>query len=313
MKSSLKRIVKILIFFPELILYLYYTYKYSKIDYFQYEVLSKTSIRFPHISRVRVNIVYGNYFAIKKLSNDFSFYKDYSEHGVIFCDYIKNMYSCRNIYTYSVRRKEILQASKQELNVIAVGPYIIGANFFHSRKIRDSLKKKYGKILLVFPTHSLKKVKNQYDVQPFIDEILKIKHYFQSVFICLHWVDILNNWHHDFLIHNFVIVTAGSPDDIKFLSRLKDLIELSDMTMSNSIGTHIGYSICMDKPHYFFYQPTNCLLDNKLTNSQKDYEYLENKEKQKLSSIFSDLFGNFSWKISQDQIKLCEKYWGKWG
>jgi hypothetical protein len=318
MNRKSQNIIRILIFIPELLLYLYYICKYRKIDYFQYEVLAKSPMRIPRIRKFRTNLLYGNYFAIKNLSDKISLYRDYLEHGIIFCDHIGTVFTskyidinkCRNIYTYSENRKRILEKYNKKLNIIPVGPYILGASFFYDTKTRSNIKKKFGKILLVFPSHSTKSVQTHYDKQAFINEILRIQDNFQSVFVCLHRLDIVNNQYQEFLNSNFIIVTAGSPEDIKFLSRLKDLIELSDMTMSNSLGTHIGYSICMKKPHYLFYQPTNFILSDKITKYQENYEFYEDNEKQKLSFDFSRIFGTFSREISQEQISICQNYWG---
>jgi hypothetical protein len=264
-------------------------------------------------------MLYGNYFAVKNLNSDFSLHKDYLEHGIIFCNHVGsaviskhiNINKCRNIYTYSEHRKEILEDYNKKLNVIPVGPYILGAKFFHDTDTLNNIKKRFGKILLVFPIHSLKDVQHQYNRREFIAEILKIRSHFQSVFICLHYSDILAKQYQEFLKSDFVIVSAGSWDDINFLSRLKDLIELSDMTMSNSLGTHIGYSVCMEKPHYLFYQQTTPILSNKISKTEEDYEFHENTKKRKLSSEFMNIFGAFSWDISQEQKAICQKYWGR--
>jgi hypothetical protein len=287
------------------------------VDYFQYKTLAKNFMILPHIPRLKVNLWYGNYFAVKKLSKEISLFKDCLEHGVNFCDrpglievgYIKPN-KCRNIYTYSDYRKHIFMMHDNRLKVVSVGPYILGADFFHTIQVRQDIKKRYGKMLLVFPTHSLAGVQPQYDRKSFIDEIIRIRPNFQSVFVCLHYLDITNRKYRDFLDNGFMIVTAGKRDDIKFLNRLKDLIYLSDMTMSNSIGTHIGYSICMSRPHYLHYQQMNYSISEKLIKPLKENLSYEISKKQEISSEFVRLFGYFSWDISTNQINICRKYWG---
>jgi hypothetical protein len=81
--------------------------------------------------------------------------------------------------------------------------------------------------------------------------------------------------------------------------------------MSNSIGTHIGYSICMDKPHYLFYQPIGYNFCNNLSDKNKEFQLCEIMEKQTLSLEFAEIFGAFSWNITQKQINICKKYWGE--
>jgi hypothetical protein len=240
-------------------------------------------------------------------------FHDVLEHGISFCQrsgicestYI-NLDKRRNIYTYSDYRKKIIQSYGISQRVVTVGPYIIGASFFHNQERRRSIKERFGKILLVFPVHSLRDLRAEYDIRSLIDEIVRIQCHFQSVFICLHYVDILNNRHLRFEKLGFTIVSAGSQEDIWFLSRLKDLIILSDMTMSNAMGTHIGYSISMNKPHYFFCQS----VDYTANGTIHTYQSSEAQEKEKLSPEFIKLFGEFSWNISREQIDICKYYWG---
>jgi hypothetical protein len=317
MNKKVENIIRKLVFIPELLLFLLCYFRYRKVDYFQYKTLAKNPMRIPHIPILRVNLWYGNYFAVKKLSNEISLFKDILEHGVNFFDRVelfdshyidRNKY--RNVYTFSKNREDILQSYQNDCNVVSVGPYILGANFFHSMEKRNIIKKKYGKILLVFPVHSTKRIQTQYNREHFIDEIFRIRHNFQSVFICLYFSDIVNKKYTDFLNSGFTIVTAGTREDIKFLSRLKDLIYLSDMTMSNNIGTHIGYSICMNRPHYLFYQSVNYNFSDKVRQKTKESISEEIMEKERLFSEFLQVFGSFSWDISMEQISICRKYWG---
>ena len=100
-----------------------------------------------------------------------------------------------------------------------------------------------------------------------------------------------------------------------FLKRLKSIIELSDMTMSNSIATHIGYCLYMNKPHYVdLSQSINRIQENndrqaKLVmdnekNSQKTFK--DNENIIKLSELFSD----FNCKITKEQQELVSYLWG---
>jgi hypothetical protein len=280
-------------------------------------------MRIPHIPKLRANLYYGNYFAVKNIINKTKYpppllFKDSMEHGVTFYDRLTgffetgyvNINKCRNVYVYSEYRRKVLQEYTKTAKVVAVGPYILGADYFHHKDKRNEIKNKFGKLLLVFPVHSLKGIDAEYESMSFIEEIRKVQNEFQSVFVCLHYLDILKNRHRKFLEAGFTIVTAGTREDIKFLSRLKDLIELSDMTMSNGLGSYIGYSICMNRPHYFFYQPVNLVFSNKIPQLHRDFHLYEDMEKQKISLEVEKYFGKFSWNITIEQIEFVQKYWG---
>jgi hypothetical protein len=320
-RGFVEKIIRKIVFIPELFLFSMCYLIYRKVDYFRYKILAKNPIIIPHIQRLRANLWYGNYFAIKNLSREISLFKDSMEHGINFSNHAgifaagnyleANRF--RNIYTYSEYRKSILQPYVNGANIITVGPYILGADFFLDSIKRKDIKDRYGKILLVFPNHSLKDMHSKYNRQSLIDEVIRIRHNFNSVFFCLHYLDIANNMYQDLKNLGFTIVTAGTREDIRFLRRLKDLIFLSDMTMSNAIGTHIGYSICMGKPHYLLYQPMEYVFSNTASDKLKDFQILEIAEKQTLSLEFAKIFGVFSWNITREQINLCKKYWGEFG
>ena len=70
----------------------------------------------------------------------------------------------------------------------------------------------------------------------------------------LYYQDILNGDAAIFEDAGFVVVTCGYREDCHFLERQRTLIKLADFTMSNSIGTHVGYCVYMGKPHYSFKQ-----------------------------------------------------------
>src|SRR5690554_2290385 len=261
-------LVRAIMLFPDFLKYYIECIRYKNVDYFNFKKLAFSFDFKRQIPLISTNLHYGNHKALKFLTKGkFSFFRDYHEHGIVFRDslgvlernnglYLK-ISKC--IYTYSSRRKLIIERLakayiSKPLTIINVGPYILGARNFKSAIELKQVKSKYGKILLVFPMHSISGVKGVYDKQLFIDTILSLKQEFDSVFICLHRLDIVDGQYKEFLDFDFNIVTAGSPNDPMFLSRLRDLIDLSDVTMSNSLGTHIGYSICLNTPHYFFGQ-----------------------------------------------------------
>jgi hypothetical protein len=79
--------------------------------------------------------------------------------------------------------------------------------------------------------------------------------------------------------------------------------------LTNGIGSHIGYSICMERPVYYHAQKTSYELNNnKFSELIKEQEPHITQVKEKINQ----LFGDFSFTITQEQISFIEEYWGKW-
>ena len=299
------------------ILYKCRSFSLRKTDYFHYEELTKKE--FPAPTSFASVTIYGNYKAVAQLKKSaFNFITEYLEHGCSFSSDINsiellgyaNRPFIRKIYTFSNNRKatieKYLKSKKLKREVIPIGPYIKGVKFFKTENELLKLKEKYGRILLVFPSHSIETVKSEYDHDEFAKEILRVSSDFDSVFICLYWKDIqLRSFYLD-KSPKLHIVTAGHRSDPKFLSRLKDLISLSSHTMSNNIGTHIGYSVCMEKPHYLYTQKSDYINTENSSKVNVDSSYYDIKE------VFCSQFGTYESEITSAQLKLVKKYWGDW-
>ena len=288
----------------------------KKVDFFDYERLVRYDFTPPKF--FNSVFLYGNYKAVATAQNKhFNFLTDYLEHGVCFINTVESARLLgyvdrrfiKNIYTYGPIRKKIIEQYLKhynlERNIIEVGPYILGAQHFYSPSQLTTLKKTYGKILLVYPQHSIESRVVHYELDDIIREIHARKGNFDSVFICLYWKDILIHpeYVQKYLSEGFIVVSNGHRSDPQFLSRQKDLIHLSNMMMTNGLGTHIGYSICMNKPVYFYKQTLQ--LEHLATNTNNT----EN-ELQLIESEFYTAFSEFSFNISEEQKNLVRQYWG---
>ena len=303
-------------FLTSTIKYLYYSCACKNVDFFDYAKL----VRFDFSPPKFFNSVflYGNYKAVAKAQNKhFNFLTDYLEHGVCFINTIESARLLgyvdrkfiKNIYTYGPIRQNLIQQYLQKhnlkRNVIEVGPYILGAKHFYKPDKLAALKNTYGKILLVYPQHSIETRVVHYELDDIIREIHTRKDNFDSVFICLYWKDIIIHpeYVQRYLSEGFIVVSNGHRSDPQFLSRQKDLIHLSDMVMTNGLGTHIGYSICMNKPVYFYKQALQLEHLSATTNNTEN-------ELQQIESVFHTAFSEFSFKISEKQKQLVKQYWG---
>lgn len=254
------------------------------------------------------NDFYGIATILKKYA-DFSL--DYSikasiEHGVYYSDYYwvaDTEAPFSTMFCTSRHRKNIL-AKVTEKVIYAIGPAIAYADKFY---LHDELYRA-GQTLLVFPTHSTHWIDVTYDVTKFCRYLHSLKGKFETIRVCLYWKDILRGVQKTYLESGFECITAGHIYDPNFLNRLRSIIEMSTMTLSNGLGTHLGYCIYLGKPHYLMpeevsYDTAPFVHDEAIARLKK---YEQDTDQQK----FYELFGNFQDSIAPAQKEIVEKYWG---
>jgi len=248
---------------------------------------------------------YGHGAVFKKYINaaSDSQLKTIIEHGVFFDSYLWEQDMKNNfpfLITFGKPRKDFLKDYTNK-KVIPIGPYIHYATSFLSSDQLILEKKRLGRSLLVFPSHSSSVINSFYDVRSFCKRIKIIAKNFDTVRVCLYWRDIKRGTHKLYLEHGFECVTAGHIFDPLFLPRLKSIIETSSVTISNSIGTHIGYCLLLNKPHYIYSQKIKYE-----GNLKQDTKF----EKSKLHENIQNVFGNYAETISKQQYDLVNLYWG---
>ncbi|MDK2801334.1 MAG: hypothetical protein PWQ70_2953 [Clostridiales bacterium] len=293
----------------------------KKISFFDYNLLSKDFTRyipeyFPE------NCYYGNNWAVRKaMNNSAMLFGTLIEHGYYWGNYVpKASLLFDTIVTFGEQRVKHINSflqkrgfKGQKIKVITIGPYINYAEGIMTNSEKKDIQKKYGKILLVFPSHSIEGVIYEFNINDFISEINKVKgkFHFDNVFICMYWKDVLDKRYiDDYERNRFKIITAGHINDPNFLSRLKDIIDVSNMTMSNFIGTHIGYCLARGKPHYLFYQ------SQVIKGRNVDLEFRDRKSKEHVESLIrehNEIIEAFSVcvnRITEKQTRVYKKYWG---
>lgn len=305
-------------FFPSLIRWKKEAKRLSKVDYFDYENLLNGGYETPRF--VNASIAYGNYKAIARLTGKkFNFVTNYVEHGISGSDELETVpalgyadrFCVKNVYTFSNRRKKViaqyLQTKNMKKNIVPVGPYIMGADNFHTVEDLKRIKERYGKILLVYPSHSLDIIKSVYDIQALLDEVDRCAKSFDSVFVCLHWRDIMDESRRpQYTSRGYVIVNNGLGSDPYFLSRQKDLMTLADMLFTNGYGTHIGYAIALNTPVYYYKQ------EKKVVNVQSGEVLYTNANESPMVQSVTEAFSEFSFEITPRQLEIVKDIWGEW-
>lgn len=234
------------------------------------------------------------------------------EHGLYLGGYtnftFKTKFFISKHITFSDYREGWLSKKISKQEIIKIGPYIHYNKGLIEKSEVEHLKTKFGKTLIVFPSHSIPGLTLEYDVQLFLDEIdnVKSKHNFKTVIICFYFNDIIQGSHKQYESKGYKITCAGHKYDRYFLTRLKSIIELGDVTMSNKMGSHLGYCIYMNKPHYLFSVEVNYeFKEFKEFRTNKEDNLLDKELEQ-----FNKEFGVYSETISNSQYKLTDYYFG---
>lgn len=257
------------------------------------------------------NTFYGHSAIIKQYAGYEGKINACIEHGIYFGNTVFHEEAIdsgmNGLLTFGDKRIEHLN-NVAKVPVIAIGPYIYYAEPMLNEDEIKQIKQKNGKTLLVFPTHSIDRVETEFDFDSFNNEIqrvVKIRR-IDHVMVCLFYKDVKIGRDKYYLNQGYQVVCSGYRCDSMFLRRLKSFILLSDYTMSNSVGTDIGYCISLNRPHYIYKQKlsynayTSRDMENVMQGSMLDQEMQEVRE------AFSEVVEE----ITPLQRKICDKYWG---
>lgn len=239
------------------------------------------------------------------------------EHGVMLTEYTEGSFrahECLPSIVSSKYRVNILKKEKNFNGAYAIGPYVHYARLLLNNEQMEKEKERLGETLLVFPSHSIDGYVSEFDYENFCNNIKKYAENYDSVRICLYYKDIQLNRHEIYQKNGFEVVTAGHPNDNYFLPRLKTIIELSDMTMSNNLGTHLGYCIYLNKPHYLDLNNDSKHIakgidknSEILMEAKKSLNLMNQSDNVK---TIKELFSNFDEKINKEQYKIISYLWG---
>lgn len=268
---------------------------------FDYEQLSKP-LPFCPFEKIKDSNYYGYVKAIKDfigLPNA----KINIEHGLYFNNevlYFTNYDTFTTLMTFSDYRLNVIRDYGIKKRLLAIGPYIHYATPLLTQSESSDLKEKLGRILLYLPYHST----NLSDgTSPLFKEEVKMvdnirkEHNFDSVIVCVYYRDLAYKKCIDiYKEYDFKITTAGHQYDLNFARRLRTIISLADVTVSNKVGTNLGFCIYLGKPHIVI----------------NDYPNKYNLAKQggRICKELSDLFSKYSETITEEQFEMVDKYWG---
>lgn len=191
---------------------------------------------------------------------------------------------------------------------------VVGAPFFYADPIMSEAeilkeKKRLGRNLLAFPSHSTAFADSNFDKQSFINVLKSYQSEFDSIRICVYWADYRRGLAEQYQKAGFECVCCGHIADPFFLERQKALFLIADATISNDIGSHVGFSIYMNKPHLLI--PSNIEYKDIIGDLVvvKEGNNLR-KNSGNYKEICSAFIGNTDFLITDEQREIVDKYWG---
>lgn len=263
------------------------------------------------------NSFYGHEYWLKRYSEYMNnSIKALIEHGLFWkCEKDRIGWSVEwdigSIFTFGDARYDVLKDWYPDYNIVRIGPRIHYAPV--DEVYRNELLRKIDqskKTMVLYPVHSLAKFKNSYDMDSFLNDAYKFakENDIGNILISLHPSDYIHGADVEYLLRdqNLIPVTGGT-DNIQFLPRIKAILSVADITYSNTVGTHTGYSIYMNKPHVI-----NVKSDSPDEEKPEFSLYsmaIQDYEKEK--NLFINAFdGSNPWEISSEQRELIDYYFG---
>lgn len=255
------------------------------------------------------NNFYGIENCLKAYSRRDKPIKSSIEHGVYFGPFVNKEEADGGfpiIITFGTQRHRHI-ASVSATPVLEIGPYIHYAESYVSLEEIAEIKRELGRVLLVFPCHSIETANVKYNFETLIQKVkeLEISNCIDTTLYCLYFHDINKGEADRFIEAGKRVVCAGHRSDPLFLSRLKSLIQIADITASNGAGTHMGYCEYLQRPHIFI--DMDVVADREAAvaaNVEESFWSEKEKELLEVKRAFMTEFG------SRQRKEVCEKFWG---
>ncbi len=248
-----------------------------------------------------------NYAGYKK-----SYVNGWIEHGYFYADTVSDLASIsftKNIVTFGNHRESINKKLLPQKRCIKIGPYVHYADDYINDSEFVKLKKKLGKVLLVFPVHSGIGEKVQYEKAELFKLVGSVAKNFDTVLFSLFWSDITEEYVNEIEKRGYKIVSSGHRYDLYFLCRQKTIIKLADVTMSNGLGTNLVYCTYMNKPHWLINQETKTESLNKTGDKHLAFQE-KNKNNCSIMEQLYSMFCNYEETLSEDKYLFCSELFG---
>lgn len=249
-------------------------------------------------------------YAGESNSKNSNYLLPYFEHGINWQEQDFPFYSKTNLHSLVFQgryKNEMIHKKRPNLPIYNIGPYVYYAKPYYTKKFFETTKQKNGKTLLLYPLHTCEGATAEYDRAEFVKKIVdRFKMKYNTIMISVYWNDIDDPLYDAFEAEGMQLVSAGYRGDQKFISRLRTIIELSDMTAGNHLGTHIGYCLALNKGHVIF---------NVNAQANESFRHLSGSEQrvyEQTLELFYKAFAHNQPNAEDKKLQsvLFDKYWG---
>ena len=284
-------------------------YWYFKLNKEEYLNQTERSCLFPQ------NYYYGHEYWIRKYASYENTIYGMIEHGFNHADDKSKIgwdaeWDSGNIITFGDSRLPIFKELYPDYNILRIGPRLHYADM--DRNYYNEIKSKLsstGKTIVLYPSHSIENIVYTYDIEMFVRRAVDFaKHNgITNILVSLHPQDIFHGFDAKYreIAPNIIPVTGGS-DNLMFLPRLKAILSIADITYSNLVGTHVGYSIYMGKPHVI-----DSASDNQKSETVIQYNKATGSDFMASEQQFANMFdGKDPWNISKEQYDFIDFHFG---
>lgn len=230
------------------------------------------------------------------------------EHGPTITDYVweKDVTAPLPAIVFPAAYRQSILQQHTTKPLFSLGTFIAYAEPHVPTEMLRQAKSELGKTMVVFPYHSTHWLTAHLDVRAFCAAIDKAAKGVDSVLVCLYWKDVLLGRDAEFRACGYECTTAGHMYDPMFLSRLRSILSLADVTVSNQMGTHVGYSIALGVPHWFLSTGTLSLDNPHSVTFDPGVNHLPPQHVREMMDVFAERTDT----ITPVQRNLAERYWG---
>lgn len=144
------------------------------------------------------------------------------------------------------RKEVVTRLTDKPVHVL--GPFLHYAGHALPPEERTAQRQRLGRMLLAFPVHSSHNITIDCCVDSFCRKLERLGKDFDSIVVCVYWKDVLLGRADEYVQRGFEVVSCGHMFDLDFLPRLKTLLRLASLTVSNGLSTALGYSLSMNIP-----------------------------------------------------------------
>lgn len=214
-----------------------------------------------------------------------------------------NNHNRKIVCVTSRHRQKMAQVHTQKL-LIPIGPSIIHyAQPLYDEIALGNIKKNLGKTLLVFVNHSNGDSAiygGEEALAKKVEDIAK-EHDFDTIMICLFYIDIKRGKGIFYEKRGWTVVTAGDRGNIDFADCLKTILAIADHVVISGFGSPLGYAAYLNKPITFI----NTESHYSGTNAEVLLDYLANRNRWA-----AELFGEYEEELDPRKREILSEYFG---